>query len=336
MMPAASALATRRSRTTTASALWVLACGACAALGGCAASDDEASPFNFDSSGTAGGGTASVAGSSVGGTFVSGPSNNSGATFTPGGATSAPGMGGGGSSGAAGTSAGGAPDTAGASSGGTLTDAGSGGSGGSGPFVCGKAEGAAPLVDDFEDSNTFVAAVDGRSGVWENFDDSSLTGTYAPRSPTALQGRSASAGYCVAISGYKEWGANLVANMSGTKCGYDASVYKGVCFWAKGSVAGGGPIVFAVGTDDTVPATSGGKCTANCNAHYQLKLTGDNALTAEYKEYCAEWSELALPTISEPKPLDTKAIVQMEWKFPAGASVSTDGELCIDDVRFLQ
>jgi len=313
-------------------------------LDGCASSDDEKSPFGFDSAGgTASGGTASVAGSSVGGTFFSGTGSTSGASFTPGGATSAPGVAGGGSGGSggsagstAGTSTGGAPETAGASSGGTAAEAGSGGSGGSAPFVCGKAEGAAPLIDDFEDSNAFVAAVDGRSGVWENFDDSSLTGSYFPRSPTAAKGRNAGTGYCVAVSGYKEWGANLVANMSGTKCGYDASVYKGVCFWAKGSVAGGGPIVFAVGTDDTVPVASGGKCSANCNAHYQLKLTGESALTAEYKEYCAEWSELALPTISEPKPLDSKAIVQMEWKFPAGASVSTDGELCIDDVRFMQ
>jgi hypothetical protein len=202
--------------------------------------------------------------------------------------------------------------------------------------MCGKAAGAAPLIDDFEDGNITVAQLDGRSGNWENFDDTSLGGSYTPKSPTALEGRNASVGYCIAVSGYSVWGANLVANLSGPKCGYDASVYKGVCFWAKGSVTGGGPMVFAVGTDDTVPAASGGKCSETCNAHYELKLTGASALTDEYKEYCVEWDALALPSITEPKPLDAKALVQMEWKFPAGAGVSTDGEICIDDIRFLE
>jgi hypothetical protein len=321
----------RRSSITTPSVLWLMACGA---LSGCA-SDDPTTPFGFSgtSGGTAGGGTGSVAGSSVGGTFFVPPGNTSGASFTPGGGP--PATGGGGSS-TAGASVGGAPDTAGANSGGSSTEAGSGGGGGIAPFMCGKAQGTAPLIDDFEDSNNAVTGVDGRSGTWENFDDTSLNGSYAPKSPTALEGRNASVGYCVAVSGYKVWGANLVANLSSPKCGYDASVYKGVCFWAKGSVTGGGPLVFAVGTDDTVPAASGGKCAANCNAHYELKLTGDNALTDEYKEYCVEWSGLALPSIAGPKPLDTKAIVQLEWKFPAGASVSTDGEICIDDLRFLE
>lgn len=323
----------RPSRITTAATLCLTAVGAATALSGCA-SEDTTTPFSF-------GGSAGSAGSGVGGTFFSssGSSSTSGASFSTSGGpavTTTGGGGSGGGSGGAGAGAGGAPDTAGSSSGGSATDAGSGGGGGVAPFMCGKAAGTAPLIDDFEDSNNAVAQLDGRSGIWENFDDTSLAGSYAPKSPTALKGRNASVGYCVAASGYSVWGANLVANLSAPKCGYDASVYKGVCFWAKGSVTGGGPMVFAVGTDDTVPMASGGKCGANCNAHYELKLNGASSLTDEYKEYCVEWSALALPSISGPKPLDAKALVQLEWKFPAGAGVSTDGEICIDDVRFME
>jgi hypothetical protein len=337
MTSAISAIATRRPSFTSAPLLGVMLCGACAALSGCEASEEGSPAFGFgNSSGASSAGSSSAAGSSVGGTFVNGTGNVSGASFSPGGTPGATATGGGGSGGStASVGGGGGTDAAGASVGGSSTEAGSGGGGG-GPFVCGKAAGAAPLIDDFEDSNTAVTELDGRSGIWENFDDSSLTGSYVPRAPTALQGRNASVGYCVAVSGYSVWGANLVANLAAPKCGYDASAYQGVCFWAKGSLSGGGPLVFAVGTDDTVPEASGGKCTANCNAHYQLKLSGDSALADQYKEYCVEWAGLAPPTITQPKPLDAKAIVQLEWKFPAGAGVSTDGEICIDDVRFLE
>ncbi len=322
--------APRPSTIANRFSLGLLAFAACAGFVGCGASDDEPPP-------TFGGPTGSVAGSSSGA-----PSNSSAGTFSAAGTFSSSGgagtfpSGGGGNGGTAGTGTTGGLNDGGTAAGGTPSVAGSGGGGGSDPAGCGKSTGADPMIDDFEDVNGILKAVDGRSGIWENFDDTSLGGSYTPKFPTALLGKNGSAGYCVAVSGYSDWGANLVANMSAPKCGYDASAYKGVCFSAKGSVDAGGPIVFAVGTSDTVPETSGGKCVTGCNAHYQLKLTGEAALTDEYKEYCVEWAQLALPTVPQPKPLDATGIVQMEWKFPAGASKSTDGEICIDDVRFLQ
>jgi hypothetical protein len=221
-------------------------------------------------------------------------------------------------------------DVGGTDAGGTL------GSGGSAPAGCGKSTGTEPLIDDLEDGNTNAALVDGRSGVWETFDDSTLGGSFDPRAPTATQGRNASVGYCVSVSGYKQWGADLVVNMGSPKCSYDASAYKGVCFWARGKLDAGGPVEFSVATADTDPVTSGGACEANCNSHYRLKLTGDSALTEQYKQYCVEWAKLDLPRVPAPKPLDAKAIVHMEWKFPAGAGASTDGTLCVDDVSFMK
>ncbi len=193
-----------------------------------------------------------------------------------------------------------------------------------------------PLIDDFEDSNIALKETDGRTGIWETFDDSSLTGVYSTRYPMGAGHQGV--GWCTDVSGYAQWGANLVASMADPKCGYDASVYKGVCFWAKGKVTAGGPLIFAIGTNDTVPTTSGGKCKSatSCNSHYELKLSGDNALTDSYKQYCVEWSKLALPSIAMPKPLDPSGIVQVEWKFPAGAGVSTDGTICVDDITFMK
>lgn len=315
------------STNARTSGLLLLVVAACASLAGCEASDDG----GFST----GGGATSNAGGSGGSAFA--PVTSAGTFSPPGG-----GLGGSGSFGAAGNpSTGGtggssAIHSGGAGAGGVPSLAGASGGGGLAPVGCGISTGADALIDDFEDSNSLVAAVDARTGTWENFDDTSLTGSYAPKFPSALEGRDGSVGYCVTVKGYSEWGANLVANMSAPKCGYDASAYKGVCFWAKGSVEAGGPIIFAVGTSDTVPETSGGKCVTGCNSHYQLKLTGEHELTDAYKEYCVEWAALALPSVPQPKAMDSKAIVQMEWKFPAGAGESTDGQICIDDVRFLQ
>lgn len=189
------------------------------------------------------------------------------------------------------------------------------------------------MIDDFEDGDTTLKMVDGRNGPWETFDDGSMGATYGARTPAAGVGRGGTTGFCTTISGYKAWGANLVATMASPKCGYDASAYDGVCFWAKGEVTAGGPFVFAVGTSDTVPESSGGMCTeqGRCNSHYEANPVLQKA---DYKQYCYKWSALKSPNFANPPPFAASSIVQIEWKFPAANSKSTDGDFCVDDVSF--
>lgn len=224
-------------------------------------------------------------------------------------------------------------------SGGGMAGAATGGSanagtGGAAMAACGVSTGSDMNIDDFEDGDTLVKLVDGRTGFWNTYNDGSVGGIYSSHAPTALLGHNASNGFCTDIKGFKSWGANIVANMSQPPCGYDASPYTGVCFWAKGMATGAGSAIFAVGTSDTVPVASGGTCLAACNAHYEHHV----ALTDTYTKFCYKWADFSAPTIAAtatPKPtLDKSHIVQLEWKFPAKNMVSTDGSICIDDVTF--
>jgi hypothetical protein len=315
----------------------VAVCGACGA--------DPAAPLlgfgGFPGAGSGGTGTATTAGTSAGGfvgsagTFGTGgtgqlPNFGSGGTLANGGSSVSGGSGGGELGGtAAGGSATGGTEAGGADIGGT--DA--GGSGGAVSVGCAKSTGLDTLIDDFEDADMALKLVDGRNGPWETFDDGTTGAVYSTRSPSAAMGRGGTTGFCASISGYKAWGANLVATMASPKCGYDASTYDGVCFWAKGKVTAGGPFVFAVGTSDTVPASSGGMCTeqGRCNAHYEANPALEDG---DYKQYCYKWSALKLPNIVNPPAFSSSGLVQIEWKFPAVGAKSTDGSFCVDDVSF--
>jgi hypothetical protein len=302
-----------------------------AVCGACSSSDPEMPLTAFGgqssvgSSGTASGGATS--GTPVaGGTFGTAGTFGTGGTFGNGGT---PGVDTAGT-----TSGGGSPSDAGTSGvGGGAAGSEAGGVAGTAPVGCGKSTGADPLIDDFEDADTTLKLVDGRNGPWETFDDGTIGGVYAGKMPTAGTGRGGTAGFCTSITGYKAWGANLVASMNAPKCGYDASSYDGVCFWAKGKVTAGGPFVFAVGTSDTVPNGSGGMCTlqGRCNSHYEANPVLEEA---DYKQYCYKWSELKSPNIPTPPAFASAGIVQIEWKFPAANAKSTDGNFCVDDVAF--
>lgn len=304
-----------------------LVCGAC--------SSDPAAPL-FGLGGQAGSGTGGSSSSTAGATATGGSGTTvSGGTFGTGGTGTLPDFGSGGTT-AGGTSASGGSggETGGTDSGGSAaggTEA--GGTGGGAPAGCAKSTGADTLIDDFEDADMTLKLVDGRNGPWETFDDGTTGAAYSSRMPTAAMGRGGTTGFCTSISGYKAWGANLVATMASPKCGYDASTYDGVCFWAKGKVTAGGPFVFAVGTSDTVPESSGGTCTVQgrCNAHYEANPALEEG---EYKQYCYKWSALKSPNIANPPAFAKSSVVQIEWKFPAGNSKSTDGSFCVDDVSF--
>ena len=308
----------------------------CAASVQLACSSDPSAPKYLAGAGSVGS-NAGAAGAPIGaggspvagstGSVVSGGAESGGAsgaslaggTFTGGAGADTMSAGGSGTAGSAGTAAGGAAGS---------------GMGGAGIEACGVSTGSDKNIDDFEDGDTVVKLADGRSGYWQTYNDGSVGGVFSSHSPTALVGHNGSTGFCTDVSGFKAWGANLVANMGAPACGYDATPYSGVCFWAKGKAMGGSSVILAVGTKDTVPTGSGGACLVACNAHYEHKI----ALTDAYQQFCYKWSEFAAPTIAAnatPKPpLDKSHIVQLEWKFPAKNKTSTDGSLCIDDVVF--
>jgi hypothetical protein len=288
------------------------------------------------------------------------PGGAAGMMTTPAaGSTTTP-MGGSGGSGGDVTATGGTggeiAGTGGGGTGGGLGGGGTGGTGGSGggtagtggyggftyggttsapERTCAKAEGDDALLDDFEDSNTSIHAIDGRNGSWTTNKDATVGGSFVGTAPSASSGTMNSVGWCSTVSGYTDWGANIVLKPLAPVCGYDASKYLGICFDVKGSLeAGSGPVEFGVGTADTVPDADGGACVTNCWYNYMAELT----LTNAYQEVCFDWADLTqwsgTPETAQFE-LDAESIVQLEWKFTdRDAGGATEGELCIDNVRF--
>lgn len=134
------------------------------------------------------------------------------------------------------------------SSGGTKGSGGSSGSGGSGP-VCTASED--DLISDFT-MDSGVHKVDGRQGGWYTYGDRSGVGLLAPAeggsaSPDMTTGNSNCSGagaFRVKSLGFEDWGSAFGTDIMpsittdaglSAKGTYDASKYRGVAFWAKGS-----------------------------------------------------------------------------------------------------
>jgi hypothetical protein len=267
----------------------------------------------------------------------------------------------GGSSGSGGSTASGA--TGGMS---TLTG-GSTGTGGTvmAPKTCTEAAtGDMPIIDDFDDDtliDKFVPNNEGRNGWWEAFEDD--VGTFGGKvdfSTGEGQGVDGSNGRCVELTGHDLWGAVIAVNMGYPRCMYDASVYEGICFDAKGEIVKGEALEFSLNTADTLGSPDGGRCDApDCVKFYHYKTTlrdedstpavGEVLLSpTEYRTFCFKWEDLRQAK-DAPTPFaqNTEEVVQFEWKWPGGWPTgevdangndipgSTDGTLCVDNVRFM-
>jgi len=130
-----------------------------------------------------------------------------------------------------------------------------------------------PMIDDFDDGNATNEA-DGRLGTWFAYDDES-GGTQTPPANDLLPetGGVKPNGYALHVEGggYAIWGSNYVVDFR-SDCAYDASVYDGITFWARGSItidpdatsdpSGGDRELLKVMVTETnvVPLDFGGEC----------------------------------------------------------------------------
>ncbi len=127
-----------------------------------------------------------------------------------------------------------------------------------------RAEGNAPLVDDFEADPGRILAQDGRGGWWFSYDDG--TGGRLLREEVAVDGNRA---LHVVASGFVRWGAGFGASLhpatsASRGCPYDASAYSGLRFRARGR----GRLRVMLGDAAGTPASRGGSCSkpsARCN-----------------------------------------------------------------------
>jgi len=253
-------------------------------------------------------------GGSVGGTEQGGSGSEAGASGEPetGGTTADAGMSIAGMASAGGRSGGGG-QSAGGGEGGAVTRGGGGGT---------EATVDPLLIDDLEDGDALINAVDGRSGFWFTFNDGGGTQTPAATAtftPLAACDRDPPAStVCARSTANDEFvyaGVGITFDPP-----YDAGNYRGIRFWAKNDVEGS--VTFSVVTASSAAASG--------TPGYEAALT----LTSTWQQLDVLFSALVFSTwyTGDDIPLDTSELVKIQlW---TGSGVAHD--IFIDDVTFIE
>jgi hypothetical protein len=192
------------------------------------------------------------------------------------------------------------------------------------------ARGDAPLLDDWEESDSRVAPLDGREGNWITYDDGTGKQTppdKSPLFPARLHGGRGTSTRALHMVGgkFKDWGVTFGAELADAAC-YDASAYAGIEFWAKGS----GFLKVGLQMIDVQDEKYGGFCKTDCyNTHRKVV-----ALSKTWQHYVVRWEELAQLYKAGP-PLDFDPTRVRFLEFGVGPE-STPFDLWIDDVAFVK
>jgi len=190
------------------------------------------------------------------------------------------------------------------------------------------ATGAYPLIDDFEDRNARILPNEGRSGAWMVYNDG--TGTQTPTHgnvwhPVSIPGGRGASRYALHTWGgiFGSWGVTGGFRLATPSC-YDASVYDGVKFWAKGP----GKILFTAKMTQVVAVEDGGTCRDKCYDVHRKAID----LSKRWAEYTVKWNELFQQGHGQPVPFDARSLHALEF-FVYGEDTPFD--FWIDDVSFL-
>jgi hypothetical protein len=308
-----------------------------------------AAPLLFDAAGCA-------ASATTGPGFAGNSDDGGGASSS----SSSSGSGSSGSSGSGGSTSGGASSGgfSASSSGGSSSSGGPASSGGSGSGSGSSGNGFQPdaepcpspsaPIDDMENGMGTIFKICGRIGFWYTYHDSTAGGTLTPMAmatftdsavtparPIGDSGTSAMAARMTG-NGFTIYGAGMgfdLQNPGGqsTKGLYDASMYSGVTFWAKGSVSGTGVVRFNVPDKATDPV--GGVCSgtgaSQCSDDHGHTLT----LTSSWQQYSFTWAQLTQQGFGYTEAsLDTAHLVGM--KFQVGNPTGSF-DVWVDDIAFL-
>ena len=256
-----------------------------------------------------------------------------------------------GAGGSASTTAGAPGTSAGAPSGGSPGTVGTSGAAGSGP-VAGGAGGAAKgtcvvaagvasalSIDDLEDGENKIQELGSRSGYWYTYNDKTGTQTPAPDATGLVPFKPTAGGHSPLFAAHTSgtafttWGAGMGFDFNNTaakSCVYNATVYSGIKFWAKGNVAIKA-MVKIPGT--TISTADSGTCTvaAMCEDHYflQPKPILSDAWT-QYTMDFASATTFAQEGWGTKVPFDKANIIAVQ--FQVGMGVAFD--FSVDDITF--
>lgn len=195
----------------------------------------------------------------------------------------------------------------------------------------------ASMIDDMEDNDASINAIDGRTGAWYSYNDETAGATQTPPAKTpgfpmvpAGRGDSTLAAQTTG-SGFTKWGAGIgfdLNNDGTTKHGYDASQYTGITFWAKAGPDGISTL--RVNVQDAQTAPEGAICTTSAKGCDDHRGSGV-ALTKEWKQFTLPFASMKQLNFGEQYPT-FKTDQLFAIQFQVGANVKFDYYL--DDVGF--
>jgi hypothetical protein len=189
-----------------------------------------------------------------------------------------------------------------------------------------KASGQAPLIDDFEDGNASVLSNDGRSGSWHAGSDQ--TGFLTTTDPPVPEvGGADGAGNALHLSGgnFSQWGANLTLELRNGAFPYDASAYRGITFWARGSSSRLKVIFMQQNLAPGHPCSTCDPASNECGLLYSTEL----AINDAWSQYTVDWPGLTPPTVID-TPFAPDQLMTIQFEVPAAAAV----DLWLDDISF--
>lgn len=198
-----------------------------------------------------------------------------------------------------------------------------------------KASGGVATIEDFDDGDPYIAG-DSRRGMWFDFDDGS-GGEQAPTGSAwqLTDGGVNSQGLALRVTGggFTSWGSGLGVNLAWNEtenraCAYDASVWDGLSFWAKGNVDG-----FAVGLAelDVTPVEQGGRCTSMCYGTHRVEVDLDDC----WRRYAFSFSEFdPVDWSPENGPLNASELTALQFYVYTGAAPNNRYEYWVDQIEF--
>ena len=202
---------------------------------------------------------------------------------------------------------------------------------GASPFVqctpLAVATGESPLIDDFEDGDAHVPAVEQRIGQWLIFNDG--TGTQFPRpgtaDPTRIVGGRGPSHFARHSAGgkFSKWGASLSFEFNPRHC-YDASAYGGLEFWARGR----GEIRLIVKMTQVIAEEFGGSCSHDCYDGHAKRIK----LSRDFQHFVVRWSELSQTGFGTPLAFDARSLDAIDFSV---LPEETPFDFWIDDVSFI-
>ena len=195
------------------------------------------------------------------------------------------------------------------------------------------------VISTFEDGTGATNQVEGRGGGFYMFNDMS-GGTQDPPTgglPPARMEQRCDSQYslCMSGNGFTVWGAGMGTDLGPTaadmtKMPFDASVYKGISFWAK--VGEGSTPVVRVSLKDGNTAPEGGVCDSTidsgegaCNDDWGKSLN----LSKEWKPYTIMFDEMTQAGWGAAYPAFDQSKV---YGFQLQVSQNLDFDVCIDDL----